>query len=457
VTVSADGKTATPVRDGNGNKIIVDQSTAAPTDKPTLADDRWFAVGDLSSDAVNPGKYDTNTDGYLNPTEYGNYQHGVSTAGTTNRPDLYDAGFLVVAYADANGTITGWNGAGFENAAYALVITEKAISGGLSTRAALQGRIDKWFYEQCPENIRDAAAGMIFSADKVSTNLTATGMGIIDPGGPPMAFALSTEEASKWTNRIFTDKTWTRSFHNPTATWFIHAVNSTIVAENIGVTAAIRPAMWVKLTPVSYAVNDLAVGAANYDSNNDGLLNPAEYASYQAGITAAGKLTIDAIYEEGFRVVAYADSSSKILGWNGDKLGGAKYALIISNTAIDGSAVARTQMQDKINAWFNSDCPISIRNATARVIFAAEVTTTNPTQTGISKVDAGGDVMAFALSSAEISNWLISNRSFATKTWTRSYHNPTATWFVHANSGDIVAENIGTTAHIRPAVWVEIG
>ena len=455
VTVSPDGRTATPVLE-NGNKLIVDQSTAAPADKPTTADTRWFDVSDLSSSMVNPGNYDTNSDGYLNPAEYANYLNGIATAGTTTRSDLYDAGFLVVAYANANGTVTGWNGAGYENAAYALVITENAISGGASTRAAMQDRIDKWFNEQCPDNIRDAATGVIFAKDTISMSASATGMSVINPGGPSMAFALSAAEASMWTNRIFTDKTWTRSFYNSGAVWVVNAVNSAIVGENSGGTSFIRPAMWIKLTPRSYAVNDLAIGAASYDLNGDGLLNPAEYASYQAGITAAGKLTVDAIYEEGFRVVAYADNTGKILGWNGDKLGGAKYALIISNTAIEGGAVVRTQMQSKINTWFANTCPASIKNAAARVIFASEVVSMNASQTGMSKVDAGGDVMAFALSSAELSNYLTGGRIFAHKTWTRSTYNSGAVWVVNPN-GDIAGENNGGSSYIRPAVWVEIG
>ena len=456
VTVSSDGRVATPVLE-NGKKLIVDQSTAIPTDKPTTADTRWFDVNDLPNNTVNPGNYDSNHDGYLNPTEYANYQHGIDTAGTTTRPDLYDAGFLVVAYADAAGEITGWNGAGYDNAAYALVVTENAISGGSSTRANLQNRIDKWFYEQCPADIRDAVAGVKFSTDSTSTVTTATGISIIDPGGAPQAFALSAAEAAKWTNRVFSSRTWTRSYYVNAYSWFVMPTNSAIQYDATSGVADIRPAMWVKLTSPSYAVNALAVGASAYDSNSDGNLNATEYMNYQAGITAAGKMTVSAIHKAGFKVVAYADSNGGIIGWNGNGFGGAKYALILSDTAVSGADSTRALMQSRINTWFENDCPANIRAATARVIFANESTSTVVNATGISKVDAGGDIMAFALSSQEANNCVWSTRAFATKTWTRSYYVSGYSWFTMPITSAIQYDATGGTAAMRPAVWVEIG
>ena len=455
--VAVNGQTTTPILDGDGVKIIVDQTSKIPTDKPTMADDRWYDVDDLDDSVIDPSEYDLNNDGYLNPTEYANYLSAVENAGTTTRQDLNSAGFLVVAYANANGEITGWNGAGYENAAYALVVTENAIPGGASTRADLQNRIDTWFYEQCPSSIRSAVAGVKFSGDYSSQFAYVTGISTVDPGNVPRAFALSAAEADKWTNRSFNTRTWTRSFYSYTTTWFLSATNGALASDSASGTADIRAAMWVNLADPTYLVSNLPVGAAPYDYNGDGRINATEYANYQAGIIAdPGKVTTSDINKAGFTLLAYADASGEITGWNGVGLAGAKYALILSNTMVAGPATARGLMQGEINTWFANACPANIRNAAARVIFSGEYTSQFAYVTGISKVDAGGDIIAFALSAAELDKVWQGTRSFAERTWTRSYYGYTTAWVVSAVDGNLGDVANTVSAHIRPAVWVQI-
>ena len=452
--VAVNGQTTTPILDGDGVKIIVDQTSKIPTDKPTMADDRWYDVDDLDDSVIDPSEYDLNNDGYLNPTEYANYLDGIANAGSTTVADLNNAGFLVVAYANENGDITGWNGAGYANAVYALVVTESAISASASTRAEMQNRIDTWFYEQCPSSIRSAVAGVRFSENTNYAYLT--GLSTVDPGNVPRAFALSAQEADKWTNRAFDTRTWTRSFYNDTTAHFLSATNGAPVTDSVFGTADVRAAMWVHITDPTYSVAHLPVGAAAYDYNGDGLINSAEYANYQAGIIAdAGKVTTADINKAGFKLVAYANASGTITGWNGNGLAGAKYALIISDTMVASPATTRGSMQGQINAWFNSTCPANIRNAAAKVIFPNEATNYSYL-TGISRVDAGGDIMAFALSAAEADKTSRDTRAFAERTWTRSYITSTNAFLVSAVNGNLETAANSVSAHVRPALWVQI-
>ena len=453
VTVSPDGKLATPILE-NGKKLIVDQASKAPTNQPTLADDRWFDVNDLSSNIVNPNSYDSNGDGYLNPTEYANYLNGIDTAGSVTLQEISKAGFQVIAHSNEKGEITGWGGQGFSGASYALVLWNDTLPCGQVKAELVQHKINDWFEEHCPSAIKSAATGAVFSTEATngSTNVGSTGISVGGPGGSVMAFPLSATEAHNAANIRSTGRIWTRSIYNSGNQWFV-STTGVISPDYASGSAYVRPALWVKIVVDDYAISNLGYGASSYDSNSDGRLNATEYANYQAGLTANGKLTIDAISEAGFQIVAYANNSSVVTGWSGAGFGGARYALIIANDAIASNAPSG-QVQSKLNTWFYNTCPENIRDAVTGSIFQTENGSTNAASTGLSTGGPGGSPTPFLLSAAEVLKW--GNRMSDGRIWTRSIYNSGNQWFV-SSQGYLSPDYSSGSALVRPALWVQVG
>ena len=451
VTLSADNQTTTPVTDNDGVKVIVDMKSAAPTNKPTWADDRWFAVNDL---AANAGTYDSNSDGYLNPAEYVNYHNSLANVGNTTVNDITRSGFQIVAYANSSGEITGWNGAGFTDSRYALIVSSQIVP---STVFGLnQSKIDEWLKTNCPEDIRTAIAGVVFTDDKVINAAASTGISRPGEGGTRMAFALSAAEVTKWSNRASAQTIWTRSLVSPGVAWGV-SPDGTIL-NNISASMysyGTRPAMWVKLTSdISYKVDELGIDAVDYDTNRDGYLSPSEYVNYQRGVANNGNTNVDEISANGFRIVAYADRAGKVTGWNGDGFAKAQYALIVSKD-IEGSTGVFATVQGRLNAWFNNTCPENIRNAAAGVIYSNEKANGNAAQTGVSSVGPGGTITAFPLSAAEAANW--TTRRSTQINWTRSLASAGVAWAIQGD-GTMVS-NVSASMyahHVLPALWVKV-
>ena len=195
-----------------------------------------------------------------------------------------------------------------------------------------------------------------------------------------------------------------------------------------------------------------------------------------ATVTVKGDgISASEITAAGFKVVAYADASYAITGWNGAGSGTAKYALITTTSGNAGGTAAYAGIQDKMNTWFNSTCPADVKAAavvpsgvtttTATTVTAANHGISKPTATSAATLTStSSNTLAFALSASEVYKWGSYTSTGVTNTitsnssdrwWTRSAYDATDAWYVTA-AGYIYGNTRTMTTGVRPALWVKI-
>lgn len=184
-----------------------------------------------------------------------------------------------------------------------------------------------------------------------------------------------------------------------------------------------------------------------------------------ATVTVKGDgISASEITAAGFKVVAYADASYAITGWNGEGASTAEYALITTTSGNAGGTATFADLQTAMNTWFNNTCPAAVKAAAVKpsgVTTTVAMTVTeashgisNPTATSAATLTStNSNTLAFALSASEAYKWGGGAASYYW--WTRSAYDSTYAWYVGL-PGYVDGYPRTNTRGVRPALWVKI-